>query len=547
MTESKVFTDNFSRSFTEPGDFFQFLSDRKARSKWMTAPSRELQFEPVERGSTLGNLYMQIYDHNGAAEILEDTMENTSLLLKVDGKDYPVRSCAIKTVLERARISGHALNKVSKTVFAEILNYCMGVASGDSLIKIADEKVSAVHGGDPKDYTVMEMLPLFKATSDFLNREYPGNTFMTAHFDHSIATAIWRLDGQADKLLDTYHREIAAKGLQTEKMVPALRFSTSDVGMSGANLYPIFLVGAESRIVPLGYSIRTEHKNGVDMQYFEEQLGLVYAQFEKALDKQVQLMNIEIRYPVTTLMRVLKRIKAPKKASYEAMDYFVAIHGDSPCTAYSYWSKIWVQQRIVPIDRQNIGEILRDNHLKEYDEYELLMLAMGRCAQDDYYLVPINEKELPEEITRRLSKRIEDVLPLENHCLLVFFRDGVVKKCDLQKHFEKTKTFQVLLKKPDYFQYVQMQTGGYGVAWDVNMTISDTMLYRIGKSVPLTMEDFRNFAAHRIINASEAAEILGCSRQNIIDLTKRGKLHPIKTSEKSTLYLKSEVLKRNWQ
>lgn len=34
---------------------------------------------------------------------------------------------------------------------------------------------------------------------------------------------------------------------------------------------------------------------------------------------------------------------------------------------------------------------------------------------------------------------------------------------------------------------------------------------------------------------------------DIIDLTKRGKLHPIKTSEKSTLYLKSEVLKRNWQ
>lgn len=321
MMESKVFADNFSRSFSESGDFFQFLSARQARSKWMTAPSKELRFEPVERGSTLGNLYMQIYDHNGDADVLEDTMENTSLLLKVDGKDYPVRSCALKTVLERARISGHALNKVSKSVFAEILNYCMGVASGDSLIKVADEKVSAVHGGDPKDYTVMEMLPLFKATNDFLNREYPGNRFMTAHFDHSIATAIWCLDGQADKLLDTYHREIAAKGLRADKLVPALRFSTSDVGMSGANLYPIFLAGAESRIIPLGYPIRTEHKNGSGMEYFEEQLGLVYAQFEKAVDKQVQLMNIEIRYPVTTLMRVLKRIKAPKKASYEAMDY----------------------------------------------------------------------------------------------------------------------------------------------------------------------------------------------------------------------------------
>ena len=138
------------------------------------------------------------------------------------------------------------------------------------------------------------------------------------------------------------------------------------------------------------------------------------------------------------------------------------------------------------------------------------------------------------------------MLPLEDHCLLVFFRDGAVKKCDLQKHFEKTRAFQVLLKKPDFFQQVQMQPGGYGVAWDVNMTVSDAMLYRIGKNVPLTAADFRNFAAQSLINATEAAEILGCSRQNIIDLTKRGKLHPIKSSEKSTLYLKSEVLKRNW-
>ena len=86
-------------------------------------------------------------------------------------------------------------------------------------------------------------------------------------------------------------------------------------------------------------------------------------------------------------------------------------------TVNSYWSRIWVEQRIVPPDRQNIGEILRDNHLKEYDEYALLMLAMGRCAQDDYYLVPIDEKELPEEFTKRFSKRIEDVLPLEDLCV----------------------------------------------------------------------------------------------------------------------------------
>ena len=96
-------------------------------------------------------------------------------------------------------------------------------------------------------------------------------------------------------------------------------------------------------------------------------------------------------------------------------------------TINSYWSKVWVQQRIIPTDRQNIGEILRDNQLEEYDEYELLMLAMGRCAQDDYYLVPMDEKDLPEEIRKRFATRIEDVLPLDDYCLLVFFRDGIVK------------------------------------------------------------------------------------------------------------------------
>lgn len=216
-------------------------------------------------------------------------------------------------------------------------------------------------------------------------------------------------------------------------------------------------------------------------------------------------------------------------------------------TVNSYWSKIWVQQRIIPTDRQNIGEILRDNHLDEYDEFELLMLAMGRCAQDDYYLVPMHEKDLPEDIIKRFATRIEDVLPLEDFCLLVFFRDGAVKKCSLKNYFEKTEGFGILLKKKEYFERVQMQTGGHGVAWDINMTISDSLLYQIGKKVPLTVADFRNFVTHRVINAAEAADILGCSRQNIVDLTKRGKIHPIKSSEKNTLYLKSEILKRNWR
>ena len=92
-----------------------------------------------------------------------------------------------------------------------------------------------------------------------------------------------------------------------------------------------------------------------------------------------------------------------------------------------------------------------------------------------------------------------------------------------------------------------MQTGGYGIQWDENLAIADSALYRMGKRVPLTAEDFRAFASERIINAAEAAEILNCSRQYVNELVKTEKLHPIKLSEKNTLFLKSEVLRRNWQ
>ena len=78
------------------------------------------------------------------------------------------------------------------------------------------------------------------------------------------------------------------------------------------------------------------------------------------------------------------------------------------------------------------------------------------------------------------------------------------------------------------------------------VTISDKELYKYGVEIGLSMDDFRDFVSHRVVNAAEAAEILECSRQNIGDLVQREKLHPIKREAKNTLFLKSEVVQRKW-
>jgi hypothetical protein len=215
-------------------------------------------------------------------------------------------------------------------------------------------------------------------------------------------------------------------------------------------------------------------------------------------------------------------------------------------TVNSYWSKVWVQQRIVPPDRQNIGMVLKDNGLKEYDEYKLLMLGNGRCAQDECYLVPISENELLEKFKARYAIKVMDILALEDFSVLVFFRNGITKKCDMQDILNGKREFAPILKNKDYFDNVNIQTGGYGICWGENLLVADFCLYEKGETVPLSINDFKNFVSSRVVNAYEASEILNCSRQNINDLIKRDKLHPLKVDAKNTLFMKSEVVARTW-
>ena len=114
----------------------------------------------------------------------------------------------------------------------------------------------------------------------------------------------------------------------------------------------------------------------------------------------------------------------------------------------SYWSRIWVDQRIVPQDRQNIGQVLRENGLAEYDEFSLLMLSHGRCAQDDCYLEELPEDVLPAELIERWKYKIEDMVPLDDARLLTFFRIGQVRIIDTGDAFRSTIAYAAVDSSP---------------------------------------------------------------------------------------------------
>ncbi len=50
------------------------------------------------------------------------------------------------------------------------------------------------------------------------------------------------------------------------------------------------------------------------------------------------------------------------------------------------WAARWVEERLVPAGRQNLGEILRAHGLREYDAVALLAEGRGACSHDDFVL-----------------------------------------------------------------------------------------------------------------------------------------------------------------
>ena len=168
MKETKIYADEFCTTFASTTEMLEFLAERAKQSKWIRKPTRMLKLVPLEKEAET----IEEACEKELEGIVEDTEKNTQLVLKVNKDFYPVRDCAIHTILKRAGINGTGLKKLEKATYAKVVNYCLQVAKGDALIKVADGKVSAVHGGDDHDYCVLDMQTIFNMTSDYLKAHF---------------------------------------------------------------------------------------------------------------------------------------------------------------------------------------------------------------------------------------------------------------------------------------------------------------------------------------------------------------------------------------
>ena len=201
----------------------------------------------------------------------------------------------------------------------------------------------------------------------------------------------------------------------------------------------------------------------------------------------------------------------------------------------------FVRQRIVPAERQNIGMILKNAGLKYYDEYRLLCLSEGRCAQDELHLVKTELSELPPDISDRLNKKVRDVVPMEGYSLMVFYKDGLSQTVDVKEILESDHVFGNVLKGRSLFMSVSVSPGGNGIEWGEERVIPAEILRKTGKDLPISYDMLITFSKDRLANTSDAADALDCSRQYLNSLVKQGILHPVKGGSNNTVFLRSEL------
>jgi hypothetical protein len=307
-----------------------FLEEREDNAEWIGGVNTRALSVMLLEDATV------IY-RTAPFEIVQDTAKNTGLVIQ--GGDLPqtaLRSCAISSLQERAKISGTALSKVSKPVLRNILNDCLDVASEKATVKIrvADGKVSAVRSSE---YVPLSIPKIFEIAMEYINGRFPSNHFAGGSWSHILTTAEFELSGESD-LIKTYAEALEKHGIDHKKVQPGLRLSSSDIGVSGVNLMPKLVVGQDRLLLPLGGPVGLEHKDDASMEKFMENLDGIFAQYGDRLAKLTHLLDVEITFPEGCMKGVMKRLGIPKKYAAPTLEAFARGFSDGDnCTAHDIY------------------------------------------------------------------------------------------------------------------------------------------------------------------------------------------------------------------
>ena len=365
--------DAYECVHTNYDDFKDEIISMDRASLWTPAvKSSGLRTENIDLPMYINELVAKDPSLNYDA-VYDTSTTGTKLLLKFNDKVRPVRDTAFKTLLETAKIQGSALGKVDTVSLSTIINLCLKVASGHSLILERDGKVNAVLSD--AQYQIMPIPELLSITETALTK-FGNVRFINAFTRHDIVSGVWELPDAQSELVEQYRKAINRLSLSPvygSNFMPCVRFSSSDTGSCAATLMPLYRLSGGG-YVRINDGIKVEHKKRTGKtgtELFEtaaDELYACFTDFEKSIG---EMANTVIENPLNVIVGLCKKTGIPKKLGSCAYDEFETLCGNNPCTMYdvyvamskcSYYAQTlgYTDSKVLAVEEQ-VAKILRYN------------------------------------------------------------------------------------------------------------------------------------------------------------------------------------------
>lgn len=303
--------------------------------KWIRCYTNEIKAVPIEN---IPILIADFREKNRVGdEVTDESIQECMVALNLGVnvptesgyRAYPIGDTALGSMVRRAGYNDapvlmqlqpkESRRRMAAEDKAKILNLGYEVHKNKSLILIRDEKVRAVLSGDEQDYQVMPVNALVQTMRDQLGSIFPSVTFSIAFASHEFFGVTYQLDGpELRNSIHSFAGILSRAGLDPNALHGAARLLTSDVGLSGANLYP-YLEGA-GRAIMLGAPLTLSHKGANSLNDFRANVSKLLAMFKDAEAKICSMDNIPVKNIGGMLRRLAKAAGLPKKLSCEAAE-----------------------------------------------------------------------------------------------------------------------------------------------------------------------------------------------------------------------------------
>lgn len=225
----------------------------------------------------------------------------------VGSSEYVLNDYSFNMYLQRLGLNCSVLNepefrKKNNSLVTDLVNQ---VVAGEkelfSLFYYKEDsngkKVLAAHS---KNYKPLTISALVESLENKLKEEYETVEFINGFTDDEITICDFKVKSAS-------FNQAYKKVFNTSDLSLIIRFTTSNLGLSGANLFPT--VVAEGKIVPIAErAITLKHEGEASITKFESNITYMFNQTETLPEKIEQLSEVSINYPTHCLINLAEKV-----------------------------------------------------------------------------------------------------------------------------------------------------------------------------------------------------------------------------------------------